>query len=303
MKIVKFWRTFREGGRNFVRNGWLSLATVSVMVLSLYIMSVTLVLGLAGNMALKGIEKQLNISIYFEFDVEENRALEIKNQLENYQEIASVEYVSRNEAVDLLLNVEGDNEVIMKALDEIGENPFPHSLIIRAHDPNDYERIDAMLKASVFAQEIDEINYDRNKAYLNRLNSLLVMVQKIGLATGIIFLLISALITDNAIRLTLYSQRKEFEIMRLVGASNLYIKLPSIFEGIFYGLFASLTTLLLLGISSRYFVPLIENFLGEGSISKIIILYWWVPLITIPFIGILLGIVSSWFAMRKYLRI
>ncbi len=303
MKIVKFWRTFREGAKNFVRNGWLSLATVSVMVLSLYIMSVTLILGLAVNMTLGGIEKQLNISLYFEFDVEEVRALEIKSQLENYQEIASVEFVSRDEAVDLLLNVEGDNEVIKKALDEIGENPFPHSLIIRAHDPNDYERIDTMLKASAFAQEIDEINYDRNKAYLNRLNSLLVVTQKIGLATGIIFLLISALITDNAIRLTLYSQRKEFEIMRLVGASNLYIKLPSIFEGIFYGLFASLTTLLLLFISSRYFVPLIENFLGEGSLSKIIALYWWIPLVGIPCVGIFLGIVSSWFAIRKYLRI
>lgn len=303
MKIIKFWRTFREGGKNFVRNGWLSLATVSVMVLSLYIMSVTLILGLAGNMALKGIEKQLNISIYFEFDVEEERALEIKSQLESYQEIASIEYVSRDEAVDLLLNVESDNEVIMKALNEIGENPFPHSLIVRAHDPNDYERIDTMLKSSVFAQEIDEINYDRNKAYLNRLNSLLVVTQKIGLATGIIFLLISALITDNAIRLTLYSQRKEFEIMRLVGASNIYIKLPSLFEGIFYGFFASLATILLLFISSRYFVPLIENFLGEGSISNIITLYWWIPLVAIPCIGILLGMVSSWFAIRKYLRI
>jgi len=303
MKILKIYRTFREGLKNFVRNGWVSLATISVMVLSLYIMSVTVSLGFAGRSALETIEKQLNISIYFELDVEEARVLEIQSELEQYQEIASIEFVSKDEALDRLLETDGENEDIRKALDEIGTNPLWHSLVIRAVDPSQYESIDATLKSSVFANEIDSINYDRNKAVIARLNMFLVALQKIGLATALVFLMISILITYNAVRLTLFSQRKEFEIMRLVGASNLYIKLPSIFEGMLYGLVASLVTLLFLGLSGYYLLPLTEVFVGEKVFYSILISYWWIPVIALPLLGIFLGMLSSWIAIRKYLKI
>jgi cell division transport system permease protein len=303
MKILKIYRTIKEGGKNFARNGWLSFAAVSVMVLSLYIMSITVFLGFSGRTALDSVENQLNISVYFAMDVKEERVLAIKDELLQFQEIEQIDFVSRDIALERLLETDGENEDISKALEEIGENPLPHSLVIYATHPNQYVQIDTLLKNSSYAQEIDVINYDRNKATISSLHSLLSALEKIGLATGIVFLIISILITFNAIRLTLYSQRREFEIMRLVGASNLYIRLPSLVEGILYGLVASVVTLTFLGLTAQYLIPISENFLGQGVAMSVVLAYWWVPVVGVPAIGIFLGIVSSWIAISKYLKI
>jgi len=303
MKLLKIYRTFKEGFKNFTRNGWLSFAAVSVMVLSLYIMSVTVFIGFAGRTALDSVENQLNISVYFKMDVEENRVLAIKDELLQFQEIARIDFISRDRALEKLLETDGENEDISKALEEIGENPLPHSLVVYAFYPHQYEQIDTLLGSSSYAQEIDVINYDRNKATISSLHSLLSALEKIGLATGIVFLIISILITFNAIRLTLYSQRREFEIMRLVGASNLYIRLPSLVEGVMYGFVASVVTLAFLGITAQYLIPILENFLGEGIAMSIVFTYWWMPVLIVPVAGIFLGIVSSWIAISKYLKV
>lgn len=302
MKLRKIAKTFVEGVKNFGRNGLLTLATVSVMTLSFFIMSATVIAGFAGTVALHVVEDQLNIGVYFNTDVSEERVLEVKSELEQYQEIARVEFVSKEEALDRLLETDGDNEDIRKALDEIGGNPLPHSIVIYAHAPEQYESINDTLASSVYAQDIDVINYDRNKEDIARLHALLSSIQKIGLAVGAAFLVISVLITYNAVRLTLYSQRREFEIMRLVGASNLYIKLPSIFEGMLYGLSAAAATLVLLAFSLRYLVLLAEEAAGGASITPAVLAYWWIPVIALPLVGMLLGALSSWFAIRKYLR-
>lgn len=303
MKALKIVRTFTEGWKNFVRNGFLSLATVSIMTLSLFVISVTFFMGFVGRSALENIEKQLNISLYFKLDVDEKRVLEIKSELEKYQEIESIEYISKETAFDDLLELDGENESIRKALDEIGTNPLSHSLIIRAKSRDQYESINNTLKASAYASEIDYFNYDRNKEDIARLYVLLLMVQKIGLAVGAIFLVISSLITYNAIRLTFYSQRVEFEIMRLVGASNFYIRLPLLFEGILYGLFSAIVTLILLGLSAYHFIPLIDNSLGNTFLWDSLRSRGWMVGIALPIAGVFLGVVSSWIAVRKYLKI
>ena len=100
MKKEKLIRTFKEGLDNFRRNGWLSFATVSVLAISLYIISVTIILGITANIVLKNIQEKINVSVYFNSDVEENVILETKDKLVNYQEIRSIEYVSKDQALE-----------------------------------------------------------------------------------------------------------------------------------------------------------------------------------------------------------
>jgi cell division transport system permease protein len=303
MKLLKISRTFGEGARNFTRNGLLTLATVSVMTLSLFLMSATAIIGLFGKSGLQSIEGQLNIGVYFNMDVSEERVLEIKSQLEEYREISRVDFVSRQEAFDRLLAMAKDNQNIKDAIDTIGENPLPHSLVIYAQAPELYESVNETLKSSAYASEIDDINYDRNKEDISRLYGMLTSMQKIGLSVGAAFLVVSVLIAYNAIRLSLYSQRREFEIMRLVGASNLYIKLPSIFEGMLYGLAASFATIVSLSIFLRYLATMLGQSFGTDVVVSTISMYWWMPVVTVPIAGILLGALSSWFAIRKHLKI
>lgn len=306
MKGLKLLRTFKEGAQNYRRNGWLTFATVSVLTLSLFVISLTALIAFSGRLAIRNLESKVSITLSFNPEVTEERILSIQKDLERYdREVQSVQYVSRDAALADFLST-GD-PVLSDAIKEIGGNPLLASLVIKATDPTYYELIAEKIDGSSFKSEISRINYAKNKKVIERLNALTDKAQQVGLIIGSIFMIIAILITFNTIRLTIYSHRQEFEIMRLVGASDLYIKMPFFFEGIFYGLTAALATIFALGIVIRLlsdsFIPLTESVLeGQTLFSFYLHSLWFIlPLATL--LGTGLGILSGLIAIRKYLKI
>lgn len=305
MKMIKLWRTFREGADNYRRNGWLTVATVSVLTLSLFVIGLTGLIGFAGHLALRNLEEKVSISASFKTEVSESRILAIQDELEQFKEIASVRYISRDQALDDFL-LDGD-EVFAEAIAEIGENPLLSSLVIKATDSRYYDLIAAQLESAAYEGEIEQINYERNKKTIDALGDLTDRARNIGLLVGGVLALIAILITFNTIRLTIYSHRQEFEVMRLVGASNLYIKMPFFFEGIFYGLSAAIVTVLLLaGMAyglSQNIGGLFSEMLGEQNFFGIFLSFLWVFVPSTVIISIVLGVVSSLIAIRRYLKV
>lgn len=302
MKILKLWRTFTEGFKNFYRNGWLSFATISILTLSLYIVSLTLMIGVVANLILKNVEEKVNISVYFNPEVKEEEITGIKQKLENYREIKSIEYVSNEQALSELLAIEGNDSSITSALEEIGENPLLASLVIKANEPGQYEIISQAIKNSNFSDKISEINYERNKVVIERLNRAVSIVERAGLTVGLIFVLVSILITFNTIRLTLYSHKQEFEIMRLVGASNMYVRMPFVFEGIFYGLSAGIFSMVALLATAKFVSPLTQDAIPQGNVLTFYLQNFWLILVFLLAAGSFLGIISSFITIRRYLK-
>lgn len=303
MKLLKLGRTFKEGLKNFSRHGWLSFATIIILSLSLYVVSVTAFLGIAGNLIMKNIQDKVNISVYFDPSVSEKEILKIRNDLEIYQEVKSVEYVSQNRALDEFLASEDNDPIISQALEEINENPLLASLVITAHRSDQYEIIAQAIENSDFHNKVSRINYEKNKATIENLNKIIGLTKKTGLILGAIFLLIAVLITFNTIRLNMYSRKKEFEIMRLVGASNLYVQMPSVFEGIFYGSSAAAIAMALLLATAKILEPLTKGSLPDGDLFSFYFQNFWVIFGGILALGIMLGIASSFIAIRRYLKI
>ena len=301
MKSLKLWRTFKEGMQNFRRNGWLSFATVSILTLSLFIVSLSTLLGVTTSLILQGMREKVSVSVSFNPDVNEERIHSIKDELAKYKkEIASVEYVSKEQALQDFL---GDNDpVIAQAVAEIGENPLLASLVIKAVHPNDYEVIVNQLQNSTFQNDISRINYAKNKRIFERLDRINRTTEKGGLILGAAFIFIAILITFNTIRITIYSHRQEFEVMRLVGASNTYVKMPFVFEGMLYGLVAALTTAILLFGAAYYIAPLTEGAIPQGNFMGLYMGYFWYTLGGLMALGILLGVLSSAIAIRRYLK-
>src|SRR3989344_2692491 len=129
MKTLKLWRTFKEGAQNFRRNGWLTFATVSVLTLSLFIVSLSFLRVAVTHVELKNLRDKVSINVSFNPDVPESRILEIRDELAKYKkEISSVDYISRNEALDDFLAESGNDPTIVQAIEEIGENPLLASL-------------------------------------------------------------------------------------------------------------------------------------------------------------------------------
>lgn len=302
-RTLKLWRTFKEGLVNFRRNGWLSLATISILSLSLFIISVAFLMSLGARLLVENFENRVNITVSFNPDIREERILIIQENLRRFREIESVEYISRDQALQQFLDQSGNDPEIRQAIEEIGENPLLASLVVRAKNQSDYEKIAAVLAQSEYQDEISRVNYERNKRIFERLNTISIAAKKFGLSIGVAFALIAILITFNTIRITIYSHRQEFEIMRLVGASNLYVRMPYIFEGILYGLASGIITLLLL-VGATYSVRgLTESAFPQGDLFQVFMAYLpWIVAGTLA-LGIFLGVVSSFIAIRRYLRV
>jgi len=299
MKLLKLWRTFKEGFRNFYRNGLLTVATISVLAMSLYVVGFISTRGVMTDLLLQETEKKINISIYFNPEVDENKILEVKSILEGYQEIKLIEYVSRDKALEEFLAGNQDS-VIKRALDEIGGNPLLASLVITASNIGQYDTINAAVERAEFRDQISRVNYQKNKEIIGKLGDTLRSERREGLIAGIIFIVIAVLITFNAIRLTMYSHKQEFEIMRLVGASNMYVRMPFVFEGIFYGITAAVVSMILLLITAKY--SSLSVLFVTGDIWGFYTKYWWAILGALILFGILLGVIGGFIAIRRHLK-
>lgn len=303
MKTIKLARVLKEGFKNFYRDKWLTLATVVIMFLSLYLMGVAIFLGFGVLHLISAVEDRVNISMYFDFSVDEERMLEIKKELEekSFNEIESVKYISREDALSDFIAREGESEEIKEALDMIGDNPLPASLVIVAENTSNYETINTYLYQE-YEDLIMDTNLEKNKGVINEVHSFIIFLRNGGIILGSLFAVIAILVTLNTIRMSLYAHRKEFEIMRLVGASNLYVKMPTLVEGVLYGFASGIIAVIFLVGTIFGVDPLAKRVIESIDISQL----YGTDVITVSLViiivGVFLGFVSSYIGVQRYLE-
>lgn len=307
-KKIKLIRAIREGGRSFVRSGWLSVSAILTTALALFIIGLAGVEAIATRSILKNLEEKMDITVSFDADVSEDRILAIKSELEKYREVRNVSYTSSDVALARFRaqsSAAGNKDIIDQALQEIGMNPLFASLSIKAQSPEQYAIINGAIEKASFKDDIFRINYHENEAIINQLISINSEVVRQGTVLGIIFLLIAFLVTFNTIRLTLYARRDDFEIMRLVGASNLSVRTPSVVEGVLYGSIAALVSVVFLYfyIIFQQISPFSRNMVEGtglmGSFTGNIVSIFLVLLA----LGIAIGSLSGFLAVRRYMKI
>jgi cell division transport system permease protein len=252
---------------------------------------------------MQNIQQKANISIYFKPDVTGETIAKIKGELESNSDINRVEYVSKEQALEDFKKNNASEQVIIDSLNEIGSNPLLSSLVVRAKDPNSYQKIYDAISTADFKDEVSRINYAKNKDVINKLNALISSVKKIGGILEILLIGISVLIIYNAIRLSIYSKRQEIEIMRLVGASNAFIRLPYLFEGVFYGTVAYILSMILLFLTVKSISPYVLAVAPTTDVVGFYLSSFWKIFASIFFGGVFVGLASSWISMRKYLRV
>lgn len=301
-------RIIRSGLVNFYRNTFVSFASVLTMTITLLVIGSTIFMNAILSFTIGNIQKKVDINVYFYPTAPESQILEVKESLEQLPQVASVAYTSREKALeDFRIRHEG-NDLTLQALDELGSNPLGASLNILAKDPTQYGSIaeflglDSTLEGTPNNTIIEEVNFYQNKEIIDRLNNITETVQRVGTVLTIIFIGISLAVTLNTIRMAIYSSREEISIMRLVGAENKYIQGPFIVEGILSGLFASAITIGVLFPITLWLSKYTIDFFGGLSLIKYYGDNFLQILIILLLIGIVLGALSSIFAIRKYLN-
>lgn len=296
-------RTFKEAVSNFLRNGWLSAASVSVLALSLFSVSILFVILAASDKLLANTQERINVSVYFKSETEESQILKAKKDLEGYSEVKTVEYVTKEQALENFKKNNANQPVIMQSLKELGDNPLLAYLSVRAVNAEKYDSIVSYVNAWPYKNDVSRINYGKNKETIDRLNGAVVNIRKVGMGVAAVFAGISVLIIFNTIRMTIYTHRQEIEVMRLVGASNAYIRLPFIFEGLISGILATLISLAVLLAVLKSVASFSAKIIPSQDLSAI---YWEnLPLMFSGglIFGVVLGILSGLIAIRKYLKV
>jgi cell division transport system permease protein len=267
------------------------------------------------SMKLKG---KVDINVYFTLNADEPSILELKKTIEKLPEVDEVEYVSRDQALANFKEKWKDNTLIMQGLTEVGDNPFPAVLNIKAKEPSQYAGIASFLESKNSLSNdgtsiIDKVNYNQNKLIIDRLGRLIPAAEKSGSIIAILLVVVAIIITFNTVRLVIYTSRDEISVMKLVGASNSYIRGPFVVSGIMYGIFSGLLTLIILGVFAYYTDAAIIKFAGVqgttdfGLIINVFSTYFRANFGQIFAIimgsGIVLGAISSYLAVRRYLNV
>lgn len=295
------------GGRNFVRSGVVSFATVLIMTVTLVIIGLLIFLSAILGSTLTAIQDKVDVNVYFVTTANESDILSTKNKLENLPEVNLVTYTSREDALAQFRAKHADDDLTLQALSQLGENPLGASLAIKAKEPSQYEGIVAFLskaqEGAGDASNIDRINYYQNKVVIDRLTSAIKVTEQAGILIVILFALASSIIALATIRLAIYSARDEIAVMRLVGASNMYIRGPFIVAGMLAGIVAAVIALVLFYPVSFYAGESLSGWLGGFNIFLYYMSNFGMIFGVLMGSGILLGGVASYVAVRRYLHI
>jgi len=306
MFFVKAKRILVSGCRSFIRSGFTSIASIFIMVITLFFITSLIFLQATLNYSLSEIKNKVDVTVYLIPGADEEEINNVKDILGKLPEVKEVSYTSEEEALTEFKEKHSNDYLTLQALDELDENPLGASLNIKAKDPSQYENIAKYFESDgTFSSDdlmiIDKIDYSQNKVVIDRLNSIIKGAQKLGFALSVILIIISILITFNTVRLIIYMSRDEIGVMKLVGAEGRYIRGPFIVSGVLVGIISSILTVLIYIPVSIWLGNQATDFIGINLYSyyKSNVLQLFIIMLGS---GVAIGIISSVFAIRKFLK-
>ncbi len=301
-------RIIRNGVIGFLRNGFVSLATMLIMSISLFSIGAIMFTSAALNAVLAQLEEKVDINVYFATDAEEDRILALKQTLEAQPEVAEVTYISRDESLAIFRERQKDEPSTIKALEELGENPLGASLAVRAKEIGQYEQIAQFLEGKTTVAEgerpmIERINFFKNKPVIERLSHISDSARKIGFAVTLFLIFASIAIVFNTIRLAIYTTRDEISVMKLVGASNWYARGPFVVEGALYGFVSGMFVFAVMYPLAAALGDASLKFFGNFSTLDYYEGHAFILFAVLVGSGVLMGAISSFLAARRYLQV
>jgi len=298
IRIIKF------SLQDITRNIWLSIVTITILTLALLSVNLLLTVQAISQGAITAIKEKANISLYIKVDASEENILNLKKQISGMSLVKTVEYTSKQEALNYFRDKNKNNPQVLNALKELGWNPLSPSLII---SPSDVDRSEELIEdmKNIDSNIIESRDFSNNSALLSKINNITSKINDAAMVLIAIFVLTSMLVAYNSIKVAIYIHRREIEIMRLVGSPNSFIYMPFMMSAVIYALCATLLIIALFYPFLSLLQPYLEVFFTGYNINIVsyfvdnFLMIFGVQFLVAAFISIL----SSWLAIRRYARV
>ncbi|MBU1165017.1 ABC transporter permease [Patescibacteria group bacterium] len=305
MFILSSYRIFKFAWESFWRNIWLSIVTITVILLALISINFLYALNVVTDSIITTVKDRISVSVFFMPEIVEADVLEVKTYLDTLSQVESIEYISAKQALDNFIALHQDDPKLLESISELDKNPLGATLNVKAVKLSEYPSILEILDNSKYKNLILSKNFDDHKDYIDRINQVSNNIQQIGFAFTIMFIFISFLIVFNTIRIAIYTHRNEIGIMKLVGATNNFIRSPFLLEAVFDGIIAAVLSIALLYPILSFIQPyLTATFIGSNLdiIGYFNLNFWKIFGLEILAIS-LLNIIGAGIAIRKYLDV
>lgn len=302
--ILTFGRVIKFSIQDIVRNIWLSLVTIIILILALFTVNMLLIVKVIGDAAVGAIKEKIDINLYLKSTAEEDSIMALKTKIENLTEVKDVTYISKTDALNNFQEQHKDNPEILDALRELGKNPLTPTLVIKPKSLDEFDNL--INKLNGFDDEIIESrNFANYKTLLSKINNITDKVSEAGLILASIFILVTLLVVYNSSRVAIYTHRKEIMIMRLVGASRWFIQTPYLISSLIYTLIGILAIMAIFYLFLSLLQPYLEAFFVGYNIN--ILSYYTqnaLKIFGIQFIvASLINMLASLMAVTKYSKV
>lgn len=303
--FVAILRILKFAIHDFWRNIWLSLVTISILTLALLSVNVLIFMNVMTDEIITSVQDKIDVSVFFKEETTKAEIDNLKTKLMEIPDVKDVVYVSKEEALEKFKEKHKDNQKIQETLAEIGENPLLNSVIIKAHSTQGYDSILAFLENHEYSNLIQDKNFTDHRLIINRINNITNKIEKFGITISIVFGLIAVLIVYNAIRVIIYTHKEEIGVMRLVGATNWFIRMPFLISSLIYAILAVVISVgilyPLLGLIQPYFNNLLADYGFDlvAYFNSQFLLIFGIELAGV----IILTVISSGLAIGKYLKV
>ena len=302
--LINFIRIIKNSIKNFARNLWLSLATLSIIILALSLIGGLILLNAAANTVIDDAHERADYTLRFQRDTSEADVLIIKEKIEQRPEASRVVYVSPEEA--LQQQKEQGNEIVQEAIrvaEENVGNPYGASLHVKLYDTEMFPELKRYIDDIPGIESLlQDEHRAHNEALIEKVNTITNQLNygiPIFISTLAIFVF---LVTYNTIRLAIYTARDEIHIMKLVGASNWFVRGPFLITGLFYAIFSSLFAMGLM-VFLTWQIDQHLSFLRDLELYLYVTQHFVYIYLVLLGIGFVLSVVSSYIAVHRYLKV
>lgn len=252
--------------QDVARNIWLSIITVIIITLALFSVNLLLAVKILTSATVSAVKEKVDVSLYLKSEAPEELILNLKSQVANLDSVKQVDYVSKQAALQSFREKHKNNPEILEALLELGKNPLSPSLIIKPKDINNYDELIVSLN-KIDNDIIESRNFDDHKAVLTKIEIIAQKANQAGLFISSLFVLITILVVYNAVRVAIFTHKREIGIMKLVGASTWFIRAPYLISGLIYALLGVIMIIIIIYPFLNLIQPYLAGFFSGFEVN------------------------------------